>query len=87
MNNLSLILLQQEIIRSTSDWIVLVVIQLILLSIVVLMVYKLCQMVKRKEEKSTVKTTCIVISVMTFIAYFVLANMLWVITSIQLSGG
>ncbi|MCP5064722.1 MAG: hypothetical protein GY936_19980 [Ignavibacteriae bacterium] len=87
MNILSIILLQQEIIRSTSDWIILVVIQLILLSLVVLMVYKLCQMVKQKEKKNTVKTTCIVISLMTFVAYFVLANMVWAITSIQLSGG
>ncbi|MEE9430191.1 MAG: hypothetical protein V3V16_04065 [Melioribacteraceae bacterium] len=85
--NLLSVILQQEIIRSTSDWIILVFIQIVLLTLIVLMVYKLCQMVKRKEEKSSVKTTCIIISVMTFVAYFVLANMVWAITSIQLLGG
>jgi len=87
MKLLSTILLQQEIIRSTNDWIILIVIQIILLASVVLMVYKLCQMAKQKEKKETVKTTCIVISIMTFVAYFVIANMVWAITSIQLAGG
>ncbi|MBK7104736.1 MAG: hypothetical protein IPH62_05580 [Ignavibacteriae bacterium] len=71
---------------SNSDWIFLISIQLIILTFFVFTIRYFCKQLKIKEPEKPVKKTCILISFLSAIAWFIIAQIVWVITSIQMLG-
>jgi len=71
---------------TTADYLIIILIQLFLLSLFVIMVSYFCKLLKKKSEGKSIKKTCILIWVMSGIAWFIIAQIVWVITSSQYSG-
>lgn len=63
-----------------------IVIQVFLLIIFSSFIIFLCKQLKIKQPEKPVKKTCILISFLSAIAWFIIAQIVWVITSIQMSG-
>ncbi len=61
-------------------------IQLFLLITFLLMIGYICKLVKQKYPEKSVKKTCILVWFLSAIAWFIIAQIVWVITSIQFSG-
>ncbi|MFZ1292343.1 MAG: hypothetical protein WAR79_19775 [Melioribacteraceae bacterium] len=72
--------------KSNSEWIFLVSIQLLIAAFFVFMVRYFCKQLKIKDPEKPVKKTCILISFLSAIAWFIIAQIVWVITSIQMWG-
>lgn len=86
MNTLSLILAQQEPVLTTANWVILVIIQITLAAALVLMIVKICNMLTPKENEPSKESTCRLISIMTFIAWIVIAMIVWEVTKAQMLG-
>jgi heme/copper-type cytochrome/quinol oxidase subunit 2 len=86
MNTLSLILAQQEPALTTANWVILVIIQITLAAALVLMIVKICNMLNPKENEPSKESTCRLISIMTFIAWIVIAMIVWEVTKAQMLG-
>ena len=81
-----LIALVQPVIESTNDWIFLVGIQVFLLAVFVFMISFLCKLLKKKDPEKSTKKECILAWFMSAIAWFIIAQIVWIITSSQFSG-
>jgi len=87
MNLLSFIQLQTKLPeKTTADWIILIVIQITLAAAISLMIVKICKMLNPQEGEPSKKSTCRLISIMTFIAWIVLAMIVWEVSEAQLLG-
>lgn len=71
---------------SSSDWFFIIAIQVFLLVLFIIMISLLCRRVKEKEDQKSVKKTCILIWFMSAIAWFVMAQIVWILTYSQFSG-
>ena len=76
----------QQTTHSTGDWIFLIFIQIFIAALFILVVKYFCKQLKKKEPNKTHKKTCILISFLSAITWFIIAQIVWVITTIQLSG-
>ena len=72
---------------TTNDYLVLVAIQLVILALFIFTIKYFCSLLKRKEPEKSIKKTCILISFLSAIAWFIIAQIVWVITTLQYSGG
>ena len=86
MNILSIMLLQQEPALTTANWIILIVIQITFASAMILMIVKICSMLNPKENEPSKESTCKLISIMTFIAWIVIALIIWEVSKAQMLG-
>lgn len=77
----------QSIPESSSDIIFLVGVQVFLLALFVIMLIVFCKVLKKKEAGKSIKKTCILIWFMSAIAWFVIAQIVWILTNSQVSGG
>jgi hypothetical protein len=73
----------QPIIESTSDWIFLVGIQVFLLAVFVFMISFLCKLLKRKNPGKSNKKECILVWFMSAIAWFIIVQIVWILTYTQ----
>ncbi len=73
--------------HSTDEWIFLFAVQVILAALFVFVVRYFCRLLKEKEPNRSNKKTCIVISILSAIGWFIIAQIVWVITSIQMTSG
>lgn len=71
---------------TTSDYWYMSFIQFFLLVLFLSMVIYVCRLVKKKDPGKSVKKTCILVWFLSAIAWFIIAQIVWIITSIQLSG-
>ena len=74
-------------ILTTSDYVMRFAIQLFLLALYVFMVIYICKILKRKEPGKNLKKTCILIWFISAIAWFIIAQIVWIITYVQFTGG
>jgi hydrogenase-4 membrane subunit HyfE len=72
---------------NSSDYSFMVGIQIFLLVVYFLLVNYFCKTLKRQEPQKSTKKTCMLIWFFSAIAWFIIAQIVWVITSIQFSGG
>jgi hypothetical protein len=70
---------------TSSDYWIMGGIQLFLFITFLLMIGYICKLVKQKDPKKTVKKTCILVWFLSAIAWFIIAQIVWIITSIQFS--
>ncbi len=77
----------QSIPESSSDIIFLVGVQVFLLALFVIMLTLFCKVLKKKEDGKSIKKTCILIWFMSAIAWFIIAQIVWILTNSQVSGG
>jgi hypothetical protein len=49
------------------------------------MIGYICKLVKEKDPEKSVKKTCILVWFLSAIAWFIIAQIVWIITSIQFS--
>lgn len=75
-----------QTVLSSSDWFFIIAIQVFLLALFIIMISLLCRRVKEKEDQKSVKKTCILIWFMSAIAWFVMAQIVWILTYSQFSG-
>ena len=73
-------------IKTTNQWIFLIGIQVFLLVVFVLFIRYICKQLKLKEPNKSTRKTCILISFLSAIAWFIIAQIVWVITTIQMTG-
>lgn len=78
----------QENIRNltTNDYLLLSFYQIIIIALFVFLVRYFCKLLKQKEPDKSIKKTCILISFISAIAWFIIAQIVWIVTAIQLSG-
>ncbi len=87
MNLFSFIQLQTKLAeKTTGDWTILILIQIVLIALFVFMISAICKKVKPIEGEPSPKKTCIIISIMTFLAYIVMALIIWEVAEAQLLG-
>ena len=77
----------QPVIDSPNNYLFLIGIQVFLLAFFILMVGYFCRLFKKKNEGKSNKKTCVLIWFLSAIAWFIIAQIVWIITSIQSSGG
>lgn len=80
----TLLLLEQTF--TTAAWIFLVGIQVVLLVAFIFMVSYFCKSLKKKQPEKDHKKTCVILWFISAVAWFLIAQIVWVITSIQMSG-
>jgi len=85
MNNILAFI--QSASESSSNLVFIVGIQVFLFALFVIMLTILCKVLKKKEKGKSIKKTCILVWFMSAIAWFVIAQIVWILTSSQLSGG
>jgi len=73
--------------KTTNQWIFLIGIQVFLLAVFALFIRYICKQFKLKQPEKSIKKTCILVIVMSAIAWFIIAQIVWVITTIQMTGG
>lgn len=83
--NISFALIKNSL-ESSTNWTVLIIIQVVLLALFIGMITYICKLVRRKEPNKSIKKTCILISFISAIAWFIIGQIVWIITTIQLSG-
>lgn len=76
----------QPVVESSSDMMFLVGIQLFLLFIFVIMLTVLCKVLKKKDPEKSTKKACILIWFMSAIAWFIIAQIVWILTYSQITG-
>lgn len=81
---LNFIIIQPAI--DSTNYIFLIGIQVFLLAFFILMVGYFCRALKKKDAEKSTKKTCILIWFLSAIAWFIIAQIVWIITSIQSSG-
>jgi hypothetical protein len=70
-----------------TNWYFLIGIQVFLLALFIAIITYICRLVKKKyPEKSNTKT-CILIWFISAIAWFIIAQIVWIVTYTQFSGG
>jgi hypothetical protein len=74
-------------IKTTNQWIFLIGIQVVLLVVFIFFIRYFCKQLKLKEQGKSTKKTCILISFISAIGWFIIAQIVWVITTIQMTGG
>ena len=74
-------------IKTTNQWIFLIGIQVFLLVVFILFIRYICKQLKLKEPNKPTRKTCILISFLSAISWFIIAQIVWVITTIQITGG
>ncbi len=74
-------------IKTTNQWIFLIGIQVFLLTVFVLFIRYICKQLKLKQPEKPIKKTCILIGIISAVAWFIIAQIVWVITTIQMTGG
>ncbi len=72
---------------TTNDYLLLVAIQIIIAALFVFMVRYFCKLLKKREHDKPIKKTCILISFLSAVAWFIIAQIVWIITAIQISNG
>ena len=80
------LILAQSPINSTTDWVLIIGIQLFLLASFIGMITIICKMVRRKEPSKSIKKTCILVWFLSAIAWFIIAQIVWILTFSQFSG-
>ena len=83
--NFNLAYLQASI-NSTIDWVFIIGIQLFLLALFVVMVSFICKMVRKREPVKSVKKTCILVWFLSAIAWFIIAQIVWILIYSQFAG-
>jgi hypothetical protein len=85
---LNLIQVLEEKVRelTTSDYVMMVIIQVFLLGLFIFMVSYICKMLKKKEPEKDLKKTCILIWFISAIAWFIIAQIVWILTYVQFTG-
>lgn len=78
--------LLQPVVESTSDMMFLVGIQLFLLVFFIIMLTVLCKVLKKKDPEKSTKKACILIWFMSAIAWFIIAQIVWILTYSQIFG-
>ncbi len=86
MKTLSLILLQQEKILTTSNYVTLILVEILLAGLFGFMIYKICQMLNPKEGEPSKKSTCRLITIISFVAWIVIALIVWEVFESQMLG-
>lgn len=71
---------------SSTDYWIMGGIQTLLLTAFLLMIIYICRLVKKKDPGKLVKKTCVLVWFLSAIAWFIIAQIVWIITSIQFSG-
>ncbi len=72
---------------TTSDYAILIIVQILFLAMFIYMVSYICRVLKKNEPKKNLKKTCILVWFMSAIAWFIVAQIIWIITYVQLTGG
>ena len=72
---------------TSSDYWIMGGIQFFLLAAFFFMIVYICKLVKKKDPEKSVKKTCVLIWFLSAIAWFIIAQILWIITTIQFSAG
>ena len=85
MENLLAFLAPQ--IKTTNQWIFLIGIQIFLLAVFIFFIRYFCKLLKQKEPEKSTKKTCIIISFLSALGWFIIAQIVWVITTIQITSG
>jgi hypothetical protein len=70
---------------TSSDYWIMGGIQFFLFITFLLMIGYICKLVKEKDPEKSVKKTCILVWFLSAIAWFIIAQIVWIITSIQFS--
>lgn len=79
--------IDQEIIElSTSDYVFLILIQVFLLLLFALFVNYFCRTLKAKEPEKSTKKACIVIWIISAIAWFIISQIVLIVTASQFAG-
>jgi len=86
MKTLSFMLLQQEKTLTTSNYVTLILIEILLAGLFGFMIYKICQMLNPKKGEPSKKSTCRLITVLSFVAWIVIAMIVWEVFKAQLLG-
>lgn len=76
----------QVVINSKEEWVFLVGIQVFLIAAFIFMVGYLCRLLKKKDPDKSTKKECILAWFMSAIAWFIIAQIVWVITYTQITG-
>jgi hypothetical protein len=71
---------------SQGDWIFIIGIQFFLFSLFLSMLIIICRRVKQKDPQKSSKKTCILIWFMSGIAWFIIAQIVWILTYSQFLG-
>lgn len=79
--NLLLNIIQTEV--TTTNWFFLVGIQIFLLLLFVAMLLLFCKILKKKDPEKSIKKTCILIWFMSTIGWFIMAQIVWILTYSQ----
>ena len=83
--NFNLAYLQASV-NSTTDWVFIIGIQLFLFAVFVVMVSFICKMVRKREPVKSVKKTCILVWFLSGIAWFIIAQIVWILIYSQIAG-
>lgn len=78
--------LLQGTINSTTDWVLIIGIQLFLLASFIVMITIICKVVRRKEPLNSSRKTCILVWFLSAIAWFIIAQIVWILIFSQFSG-
>jgi len=70
---------------TSSDFIILGGIQIFLLVLFIFMVSYFCKLLRKKEPGKNIRKTCILVWFLSAIAWFIIAQIVWIITSLQYS--
>ena len=71
---------------TTTEYAIIIFIQIFLLGLFVSMVSYFCKLLRKKSEGRSTKKTCIIIWLLSGVAWFIIAQIVWVITSSQYAG-
>lgn len=80
---MKLLLIIKPVLDSTSDWIFIAGIQAFLLTLFIFMISYFCRLLKKKEPEKPTKKTCILVWFLSAIAWFIIAQIVWIITYSQ----
>lgn len=72
--------------KTNFEWLFLILIQILIAASFVFMVRYFCKQLKIKEPDKPSKKACIIISILSFIAWLIISQIVWIITSIQFNG-
>lgn len=72
---------------NTIDYVMMIVIQLFLLALFALMVSYICKTLKKKEPDKNLKKSCILIWFISAVGWFIIAQIVWILTYVQFTGG
>ena len=68
---------------TSSDWFFIIGIQVFLLLLFVSMIVFICRKLKAQNPTKSVKKTCVIVWFMSAIAWFIIAQIVWILTYSQ----